>query len=99
MKHMYLCYWRPDILAKLQVNNTVQIATCEAIVPANEMTATLADVTCKACRDTYIEALPMGTQAKTTFVEPIVENLKKSIPPASDGWSTDLKPTNPWKTK
>lgn len=100
MKHMYLCHWRPDILAALQRDDSLQISACEAIVNANDMTCSLPEVTCSACRDTYIEALPTGTQKRTSFVEPIVENLAKAVPSTSEGWSSATEPApDPWKTK
>lgn len=112
VKHLYICWWRPDILVKLQQRNEVQHAMCELVVNTNDLTAHPSEVDCPVCRNNFIEALPTGDGSKMTFDKYLAEQaeIEKrkaaeqaakqsawSTQPVQDtGWST--KPKDEWRT-
>lgn len=70
LKHLYACFWRPDILNEFQGRNVSAATMCDTDVPAYECTTVMQVVTCPACRETFLNAaLPTGDGSRLTWDE------------------------------
>jgi hypothetical protein len=102
LRHLYVAFWRPDILAKFVADHAKTTGICDYVGPATQFSTTLADVTCGACRESFLAALPTGNGVKTTWTEylaqeaarPKIKTLKERAAEfeAAKGWSTAAPP-------
>lgn len=70
MKHLYVAFWRPDILAQFQASGATAATICDTVVTPDQCTSSLQETTCPACRETFLEAvLPTGSGKRMTWTE------------------------------
>lgn len=69
LNHLYVAFWRPDILAELQSRGAVCATVCEIVVEPVAATCDTRLMTCPACRETFLSALPTGDGKKLTWAE------------------------------
>lgn len=67
LKHLYLAYWRPDIAAQLAEAGSPMVAICDFIGNGESVVTDTRNVTCPACRETFLQALPTGDGTKVTW--------------------------------
>ena len=66
MKHLYIFFWRLDTFEKML---SPVMALCRHVTDKSNVTCTMQEVDCPACRETFIEGLPLGTGKKVTYDE------------------------------
>lgn len=67
LKHLYVAFWRPDILTELQSKRAPCATVCEATFPGDDVTCDTRLISCPACRETFLAALPTGDGKKLTW--------------------------------
>lgn len=77
-KHLYVAFWRPDLLAELQRTNGPGLAVCDYQGPTSAMVANFQDTTCPACRETFLNAcLPTGNGVKLTWFQHVADEQQR----------------------
>lgn len=103
MLHLYVAFWRPDVLAKMQADQSRGAATCDYVGPTSEMTCDTRVIDCPACRETFLQALPTGTGVKLTWFQYLADQSATQFKTLKDraaeldakeaaGWSTSPLP-------
>lgn len=65
--HLYVAFWRPDIRDQLADKGSPIAAICDFVGNAQSVRTDTRDVTCPACRETFLQALPTGDGSKLTW--------------------------------
>lgn len=111
MMHLYVAFWRPDVLASIQATDGKCAALCDYIGPAQSFTCSLASVECEACRHNFLEGLPNGNGSKISYDEYVrfdaaaganrrtLKERAAELDKADAGWSTAPAPkADGWTT-
>lgn len=96
--HMYVCFWRPDVLAQMKATNAKGAALCDYIGYVSEMSCSTADVDCGACRHNFIEGMAMGDGSKLTWDEWKAREVAKTFPTLREKAEAAAKSDAGWST-
>jgi hypothetical protein len=111
--HLYLAFWRPDIRDELVKRGSPIAAMCDFVGNAESVVTDTRNVTCPACRETFLNAMPTGDGSKLTWAAYLASpqsaprvTLAQRAAQAdaaelASGWSTTPTPAKPpdvWAT-